>query len=147
MAQYKVTHKCGCEVTHQLYGKHTDRDSKLEWLKTQPCWECEKKARAEAAAAKNAGMPELTGSEKQIAWAEQIRAKQIDQLNQATAKMNTRDQVLTDAPDKIELYDLTVKVIDDIKNETSAKWWIENRDCSGIELLNRTLKTHREVAA
>lgn len=46
MARYTITHRCGHEQTHQLYGKHSDRDRKLDWLATQDCSDCARMARS-----------------------------------------------------------------------------------------------------
>ena len=40
MGQYSVVYSCGCEGTVNLHGKHTERESKLEWLNTVPCYRC-----------------------------------------------------------------------------------------------------------
>jgi len=41
MAKYDVTYKCGHTGTVELFGKQTDRDSKLEWYKnTAVCPDC-----------------------------------------------------------------------------------------------------------
>lgn len=79
MAKYTVTHTCGHEVEYQLYGKHTERDRKIEWLSGQECPECRRKAEEEAAKEATAGieLPELEGSEKQVKWANVIRANFI----------------------------------------------------------------------
>jgi hypothetical protein len=45
MAKYDVEHSCGHTQVHQLFGKHTDRDRKIEWLETQECTECWKKSK------------------------------------------------------------------------------------------------------
>lgn len=56
MAQYTVDHACGHSQTHQLYGKHAERDRKIEWLETTVCRECFK---AERRAAENAAGPQF----------------------------------------------------------------------------------------
>ena len=40
MAKYEVNHFCGHTQTHQLFGKHTERDRKIEWLGTTLCSDC-----------------------------------------------------------------------------------------------------------
>lgn len=71
--------ECGTSVT--IVGSNRkEADRKAEWHEAQGhiCPECEGKHRAEenakaAQANRELGLPELTGSEKQIAWAETIR--------------------------------------------------------------------------
>lgn len=63
MAQYTVTHTCGHEEVHQIYGTnaHGERDHKIEWLETTLCSECWKKEREvkAAAEARESGMHEV----------------------------------------------------------------------------------------
>lgn len=84
MAKYTVKFSCGHEGTVNLYGRASDRERKLKWLETQLCWDCqkaeqEKKYKEEAEEgkefAKEMGLPELTGTEKQISWALSIRKR------------------------------------------------------------------------
>ena len=119
MAKYQVTHSCGCTETHQLYGKQKDRDSKIEWLEGTLCRKCyraEKAKEREQAneragnLAESLGFVALTGSEKQVAWAQTIRQGIYEDI----IKHNT----IVDA-------DVAVKILN---LETTAKWWIDNRD-------------------
>ena len=89
MAKYDVTHACGHQQTHQLVGPHKDRERKVGWLETTDCSECyqaerlrQREAALEAAVvqAKEFELPALVGSEKQIAWAIQLRADFVAQL-------------------------------------------------------------------
>lgn len=50
MAWYTVNHSCGHEQRVQLYGKTSDRESKIEWMSRQDCPACwgAKKREAEA---------------------------------------------------------------------------------------------------
>lgn len=73
-----VTYKCGHVAEVQLFGKMEDREKKIAWYATIDCPECQAEAKAEEA--KAAGLPELTGSEKQIAWALSIRQKFVDEV-------------------------------------------------------------------
>jgi hypothetical protein len=51
MAKYEVTYACGHIGTVNLFGETAERDRKVEWLKKQDCWECQKKKDFEAAQA------------------------------------------------------------------------------------------------
>ena len=95
-----------------------DRYSRIEWLETQECEECKMaKANAAAAAAKDArGLADLTGSEKQIAWANTIRESAYKALDCLTPFINN---------DKVKaLVDGWRAKMD---AQTTAKWWIDNR--------------------
>jgi len=120
--KYEVKHTCGHASEVSLYGKQAERDRKLAWMATQPCRECEaaaRKARHEAenaaAAATNieAGLPALIGSEKQIAWAESIRADFRTGWNATWMK----------APEAA--CPILNGIINRLMAEASAKWWIE----------------------
>ena len=118
MAKYIINHTCGHQVTVQLYGSYKDRERRIAYLETCECDECRKaKANAAAAAAKaERGLADLTGSEKQIAWANTIREnayKCIDMLEQFATNDQAK-QMMSTWRGKMD-------------EETTAKWWIDNR--------------------
>ena len=125
MAKYSITHTCGHTSEHTLFGKHSGfggRDSKIEWLETQPCLVCvraeesRKRDEQNAAAAeanKSAGYLPLAGSEKQIAWAETIRRECIEAMAEVFEK------VPADAKSA------WAQTSEWLKNQTESKWWIE----------------------
>ena len=76
MANYTITYACGHEGSVNLYGSYDERDRKIAWLETQDCPHCKKAkliARVDSITEEK-NLPELSGSEKQIAWAKEIRA-------------------------------------------------------------------------
>lgn len=83
MAHYTVKFACGHTAEIQLFGKESERQRKIKYLEESGmCPSCYKKqqeeakkaAEAQAAAeASEMGLPELAGSEKQVAWATKIR--------------------------------------------------------------------------
>lgn len=80
MAKYDITYSCRHNGTVDLVGKHTDREQKIAWYEqTAVCPECYKAQQLKAAEAKTAslGLPELDGSEKQVAWANTLRLRMI----------------------------------------------------------------------
>ena len=143
MAEYGVRHACGHDEVHRLYGPGKERDRKIEWLETTICSECYKAQQAAARetaskqAAKanaDAGLPALTGSDKQVAWAETIRRPVVDAL------IKTRDKVASaNRPQwaseraHVEAVKALATVAGEIIAQTSAKWWIDNRNrfCEG----------------
>lgn len=106
-----------------------DAESSEAWARDNItlCPECAAKAHREAEAAKLAEdvkglsveLPEnLTGSEKQIAWAKDIRAKYALMIQRV---------YIDKAYDDLRVY--TIRVLDVIIAENpSAKWWIDHRD-------------------
>lgn len=92
MAKYTVTRACGHEEVVVLFGKIKNRDWRLENVEpSKLCYECyqvelakrrEEENREAAETAKEMQLPELTGSEKQIAWAETIRQKMLADIDE-----------------------------------------------------------------
>lgn len=123
MSKYTVTHTCGHEHEYNLFGKHVDRDRKIEWLSGQECPECRRKAEEEAAKEATEGMelPELDGSEKQVKWANTIRASFIQDVIEAQN---------IDTEEGLKL----------ISRVTSAKLFIDEREWGIINLLNKIRK-------
>lgn len=133
MAWNTITHSCGHTEDHQLYGPGRNREWRAKCMAAEPCSSC----RAEALAAENrqaaqsnaaSGLPALTGTEKQIAWAETIRHAKLDTAGKALSGELTGahlsafwgDADLTDP-------DLPF-VVDALQAQTSASWWIDHRD-------------------
>ena len=134
MAKYTITHKCGHEEVHNISGPVKDRDRKAEYLASRVCRECwlaeqNKKAEADASANQAAGLPELSGSAKQISWAESIRAKVIGRLE---GMISTGRQHLIDTgADEARLAaadEAGRKGLDWLKGHTESRWWIDHRD-------------------
>lgn len=69
-------------------------------------------------------LPALTGTEKQIAWAEQIRSKTL-----ATVAAFFANAGLAGRPEAQQVYDL-------LDRQTEARWWIDSR---------HLLETHRSI--
>lgn len=143
MAKVDITHKCGHVVEHNLMGPYKDRDRRAQWLADGDCPTCDTKRREEAnraanaaaaQAAQEAGLPELLGSEKQIAWAESIRLKALGEAQEAIEKnANTPERRAQVAP-----------LMAQLKGENSAAWWIDNRKRTGVELLMALGRIARE---
>lgn len=130
MAKYDITRACGHTETVQITGPIAGRDRQAEYESGKLCYECYKakqakqraaESQAAAEAAKSAGLPALTGSEKQVAWAETIRAAAAQSLNdmrptlQAALAANRKGA------------DIALGIIDATLARTSAHDWIESR--------------------
>jgi hypothetical protein len=122
-----IEHSCGHRTTANLYGTnvHGERDRKAEWLAARPCPACaraereheqqeqNRKAAEEAAAS---AWPALTGSDKQIAWANTIRAETV----QAMADRLSLHPDAARAAEALKLW--TAEAL----RNTDAAWWIES---------------------
>lgn len=136
--KYTINPSCGHEFETQLYGKNSERERRIEWLERGVCPECYKaeqqakrdKANAEAASkAADNNRPELTGSEKQVAWATTLRENAILIMEEHIESLES----LAVAPGQEEmakrLFDGGRKFIADmVAKNTEARYWIDNRE-------------------
>ena len=157
MAQYSVTFSCGHTETIHLYGKEKERYRRIEYFEEHGiCSACYAARRAEERAAllAAAAAPALTGTEKQIKWAEDIRARFIrdtrtidapqvisnlatlldDRSFEFAALKNPRKitAALTAARCPEDYFTDAAAAIKSVieytvKNRPAAKWWIEAR--------------------
>ena len=116
--------KCGKTYSVQMYGKMKDREWKVSnWMGS--CEECLGLRRQEELekaqeTSKEMGLPDLTGTEKQIAWATKIRAELI--ANQERGYHRARNGYKLLSQQELEAVDWI------IANKPSAGWWIDHRD-------------------
>ena len=118
MAKYTINYSCGHSEEITLFGTVDERLRRVAWLESRPCPECQHKAAS--AIAKQTSityeLPELTGSEKQIAWAEVIRSKAFQALH---CLMPYADS------------DKSKEWMDGWRSQMTAKteaaWWIDHR--------------------
>lgn len=184
MAQYTVDHSCGHQHTHHLTGPMKQREWRLDRLAEEECPACAAAARAQARAAESkaaeskaaaAGLPDLTGSEKQIAWGVVVREKLIASMDAAIRKLSQHPSetvaklasvytngdlaaaaVFADAVQEVDTPTATTfaeilrGVVALVQQETSSKWWIDNRELElrGVpELLAARAKQAEAAAA
>lgn len=76
-------------------------------------------------------LPALVGTPKQVAWAEDIRMSAVNQFL-AIADWFRIHEV---TPEQQKDFDLACTVFEKVKNETSAKFWIDNRFKTARELI------------
>lgn len=155
MAKARATCTCAtCGKTFEVTAyKSNSREARKfeEWAEANitECRDCEQKRLAEKYAAENAmaakaaadkDWPELTGSEKQIAWANTIREAGMTELLRklGLAKKHTD---YTGEMDRIS--DIAVR---EMINNTKASWWIDNRNYidSAFRALCRRIKENPE---
>lgn len=134
MAQYDVTHSCGHQAHIELFGKLTGRERVMEGMRGRVCDNCRRAAHAAsnaAAAEANSGLPALTGSDRQIAWAESIRHSIAQALEVALNVARTHPQAAERAAEVRRWERAGAAVM----AHTSAGWWIDHRSYSPRELL------------
>ena len=145
MAQYTIKYRCGHTDRHQLYGKVTDRQRRISRMEEDACADCRRRSHEvdNAAAAdsnEHDGLLSLSGSEKQVAWAESIRQGKIVEAADLLAGILDmgRKQV---AAGKVSQADYDVAAADynsrfvQLRNVRAASWWIDHRSDDGKALL------------
>lgn len=143
MAQATATCTCKyCGGTFYRIKDFPSRKSADDWEawvanNITVCNACAEKRRREEREKENAdaaqesesiGLPQLTGSVKQIAWATTIRMKFVQQIR---VQMETVEKRLNepDASDRAKKMLRAMKSdVTILLSHTAAAWWIENRD-------------------
>ena len=124
--EHCIVHACGHEQVHHIPGFTSQQERKARWLGTTRCRTCfiaEKRAEEAEAARHHTAvitglrLAELTGSERQVTWANTIRAERL-----AALVSNQGDQ---------QLAGHACLAI------TNAKWWIDHRGLGDAELLSK----------
>jgi len=144
MAKYTITRRCGHDEAHNICGPVEERDGKAEWLESGLCRECWLKEQAEArqaanviaaAANKGNGLPTLSGSPKQVDWAEIIRAEKLREIDTHYAQMLQKwasMDLTTSQTEQIERGKVMFATgLAALKSESRAAWWIDNKDRPG----------------
>lgn len=142
MSKRTITRTCGHTEEVQIYGPHKDRDRKAEYEATRMCYDCYKADQAKKREEDNAkaiemnkekGMPQLEGSEKQIALAESIRAKAVKALEDVRYKTLELMESGKMDEDSFKAAEITIEVINSTLARTSAKDWIEDSKIVGVD--------------
>lgn len=158
MAWYEITYKCGHSGREQIYGPTKLRQGRADWIgEHKVCPECyveqcqrereerqaeyARQSAADAEAAHEACLPELTGTPKQIAWAQSLRMRMLDQLDAKLAALLSESESLGDEDRRI------AGIFRDefspwLRGQTSSKWWIDHREQSLDQM-----RTTRNVGA
>lgn len=121
--KYEIKHSCGCTETVDIFGTnvHGERDRKVERLESKPCRKC---------AHANDG-EELTGSDKQISWAQDIRhemSNELDTLHAWATKNAKCDEHRKQFDDNFAV------ARENMAKITEARWFIDNRDLKSNKL-------------
>lgn len=134
-------------------------DRKAAWAEEQGfiCSECQDKLRQAEntkAAEQNqaAGLPKLNGSDKQIAWAEKIRAGKLETVRQARA--GELDRLYFEAYWGTVGFNNQAMPVDDVNidyaigllmAQTAASWWIDHREAKVGFILSALFIAHPPI--
>ena len=90
MAKYTVEYKCGHTGTVELFGKTSVREWRLEQLRKGRCPECEEADLRKVIADFNADrdLPALSGTDRQVAWADKLRMYAIRMIEDEYGRMS-----------------------------------------------------------
>ena len=143
MAWYYGTYSCGHEGRTNIIGPMKHRQWKADAHFRGLCPECFEKKRAEEREkariealekAKKMELPELEGSEKQIAWAVTLRQEMIDKIDRLESEVLFRI-----GSNKKEKQD----ILDYVMSQKKASWFIDNRSYGILFWLEEKLKEIR----
>lgn len=160
--KYDITYSCGHTETIQLFGRVRERERRILWLQEHGmCSECKNKAWQQERERKNAeaaqasaemGLPDLLGTERQIAWAVTIRFEFVEHCEELKDKDNEYEtiqhlfQTKTEASFWIDLRDEDIyEVLRIAKKEQNAEQTEELMRNGGM-ILNPPDKNHEGVA-
>ena len=131
MAKYTVIHNCEHEEHLELFGPLKDRAYRLTQLRQRPCHDCQRTSHEgdndEARVLSHLdGLPVLSGTPGQTAWAESIRRRLITQAD-AMIAAHAADPRAQEEPSIMAMWNARLEAL---RRQTSASWWIDTRGMS-----------------
>ena len=137
MAKYEITFICGHTETKELYGKTSERENKIAWLEKQVCSECYKKElhEQEEIRANDLHLPNLTGSQKQIEWANKIRDGFFKDWENLRKKYGESDD------------ERSVQFFEWVKSQKESRFWIDNRGKTIYQIAKEWNDNHNKIEA
>ena len=119
---YEITYACGHTGEVEFYGRERDCEWRSQQEAKKLCPDCVEKEKEEETAqakawAKEKGLPDLEGTEKQIAWAEVIRKRLFDELEKIQLDSD-QEPIELQAAKEIEAA---------WKKENQSRFWIDER--------------------
>lgn len=166
MAWYEGTYSCGHEGKTNIVGPTKDRQWKADRHFEGLCPECYEKARQERIEKENADakeksaemeLPELTGTEKQVAWANTLRLKAIEECKKLIEYADENAELMKkrfETPEKYNQWligfaeekEKRISAIDyALEIHKDARFWIDNRE-DYVKLFDFLTNEYREYA-
>jgi hypothetical protein len=145
VAWFYIAYACGHDGREQIYGPMKNREWIAEQRAQKVCHECYATDLAQRRAienhesaekAKEEGLPNLIGTEKQVAYGETCRVKLFEALEKLFENRQILDHWEKDGHDQDDLANAFAV----IAQETSAAWWIDTQ-----KLIQTTLEGYKFV--
>lgn len=150
MAWTEVTYSCGHTGDVQIYGARKDREKAIWVYKTYKlCPDCyeeqlRKEEQAVLSRAEEYGLPELSGSPKQIAWAMELRDDLIQRFEKEVERLREHKQRAC-TPDKIAKFEQDVlSVRNFFVSQTESCFWIDCREKRLESIVEEALEAIRD---
>lgn len=137
MAKYTIVHTCTHTSEIELFGANAERGHRISQLERMACVACRAAANGSVMDDTGATLPALTGSDKQVAWALQIRKRALSDADRFMVA-HTGDAERLAVWQTIRAY---------LVGQQRSSWWIERRDASTQALVNEARRTLYAVAA
>lgn len=137
MAWHYGTYKCGCEGRVDIVGRVKDRQWKADRHFDRTCYDCRNKENEEKA--KEMGLPDLKGSEKQIAWANTLRQKFVSEFSELLK--NAEEDLETATSEEKTKYNEIVKTYEDLlQTKVDSRFWIDNRNEQAVVIVHQNIE-------
>ncbi|PVE25113.1 hypothetical protein DC522_07845 [Microvirga sp. KLBC 81] len=123
MPNYSLQHLCGHSIEENLSETRVDDIRGL--VAGVLCPICQTARQSQISSDLSWPLPPLAGTEKQVAWAQRLRAEVLSGI--LNAKANAKHD---------ELFSLVLNDLhQDVLKQSTAKWWIDNRKMSVMDLV------------
>lgn len=156
MTWIAVTYACSHSHWQDIHGMELHRRRVLAAAQSNPCPSC--RASLARSVAEQEGLPPLQGSDRQIAWAHQIRTEAMAQAGALSCEMDRAEAVLStperwprgldaeEAQHRLEALRAKRAALQRLWHEARASWWIDHRG-QGLKLLVHQLATATDTVA
>lgn len=132
--RYDVTRSCGHEEEVQLIGPNARREAELSRMRRTPCDACAARAAREADEAD--GMAPVSGSDRQVPWASDIRRRLLDSLSSLRSQVEADPGYLRATDEqRTAIAAAFEEAAGKLRSEESARWLIDHESAGGLGLL------------
>ena len=133
MAKHTIDHACGHQSVQDITGPVRERPGRQSRMAERNCPDCRnaEQDRANQASAQGndeAGLTPLTGSQKQVAWAESVRADICRRTEEWIAEMLEKAVKAGTPQSELEQGEARYRdLYQKVREMNQASWWIDRR--------------------